>query len=96
MDNEKPGCNANAVTRALPSSCQSSALQLQRLLRNSRKVHLLMAVLWHVLTGSDAVDGHFGVEFETTEKFGGDEEVLASAAAVFAGGPEPAAATQAP
>jgi hypothetical protein len=32
------------------------------------------------------VDSHFGVELETAEKFGRDEEVLASAAAVFAGG----------
>jgi hypothetical protein len=69
-----------------PSSCQGSALQLQRLLRDSRKVHLLVPVLRHVFAGSNAVDSHFGVELETAEKFGRDEEVLASAAAVFAGG----------
>lgn len=69
-----------------PSSCESSALELQRLLRQSRKVHLLVPVLWHVFAGSDAVDCHLWVEFEAAEKFGGDEEVLASAAAVFAGG----------
>ena len=75
------------VTKDTPSSCrQSSALQLQRLLRNSRKVHLLVPVLWHVLAGSNAVDGHLGVEFEAAEELGCDEEVLASAAAVFAGG----------
>jgi len=42
-------------------------------------------VLWHVLAGSNAVDRHFGVEFKTAEKLGCDEEVLASATAVFAG-----------
>jgi len=32
------------------------------------------------------VDSHFGVEFKAAEELGGDEEVLASAAAVFVGG----------
>lgn len=45
-----------------------------------------MPILRHVFAGSDAVDGHFRVEFKTAEKFGGDEEVLASTAAVLAGG----------
>ena len=72
--------------KSVPSSCESGALELQRLLRQSRKVHLLVSVFWHVFAGSDAVDCHLRVEFEAAEKFGGDEEVLASAAAVFAGG----------
>jgi hypothetical protein len=67
------------------SSCQGSTLQLQRLLRDSRKVHSLVSILWHVLAGSNAVDCHLGVEFETAEELGRDEEVLASTAAVFTG-----------
>jgi hypothetical protein len=67
------------------SSCESSALQLQRLFRQGRKVHLLMSVLWHMFARGDAVDGHLGVELEAAEKLGRDEEVLASSAAVFAG-----------
>lgn len=88
MKNEKLGCNANAnhaSARQVPSSCESSALQLQRLLRQSRKVHFFVSVFWHVFAGSNAVDCHFRVEFKTAEQFGGDEEVLASAAAVFTG-----------
>ena len=69
-----------------PSSRQSSTLQLQRLFCQSRKVHLLVPVLRHMFAGSNAVDSHFGVEFKTAEELWGDEEVLASAAAVFAGG----------
>jgi hypothetical protein len=89
MDNEKAESQrerSSRSTKHIPSSCQSSALQLQRLLRNSCKVHLLMPVLWHVLAGSNAVDCHFGVEFEAAEKLRGDEKVLASTAAVFACG----------
>ena len=73
------------TAKVTPSSCESGALQLQRLLRQSRKVHLLVTVLWHVFAGCNAVDGHLGVELKTAEELGGDEEVLASAAAVFAG-----------
>ena len=65
--NEKPGCKAHAIHASVPSSRESSALQLQRLLRQSRKVHLLVSVLWHVFAGGNAVDCHLGVEFETAE-----------------------------
>lgn len=85
MKNEKPGCKAHAVHASIPSSCESSTLQLQRLLRQSRKVHLLVPILWHVFAGSNAMDCHLGVEFKTAEKLGGDEEVLASTATVFTG-----------
>lgn len=74
------------IARNIPLPYESSTLQLQRLLRESRKVHLLVPVLRHVFAGSNAVDGHLGVEFEAAEELGSDEEVLASAAAVFAGG----------
>ena len=67
-----------------PSSRESSTLQLQRLLRQSCKVHLLVTVLRHVLAGRNAVDRHLGMELETAEEFGRDEEVLTSSAAVFA------------
>lgn len=88
MNNEKQGCGADAIhasTRLIPLSCESSALQLQRLLRKGRKVHLLVSVLRHVFAGSNTVDRHFGMEFKTAEELGGDEEVLASTAAVFTG-----------
>ena len=66
------------------SPCESSALQLQRLPRKSRKVHLLVPVLWHMFARGDAVDGHLGVELEAAEKLGRDEEVLTSSATIFA------------
>jgi hypothetical protein len=70
-----------------PSSPRKrGTLQLQRLLRKSRKVHLLMSILGHILARSDAMDRHLGVELQAAEELGRDEEVLASAAAVFAGG----------
>ena len=44
-----------------------------------------MPILRHVFSGGNAVDCHLGVEFKPAKELGGDEEVLASAAAVFAG-----------
>lgn len=67
-----------------PSPRESSALQLQRLLCQRRKVHLLMTVLRHMLAGRNAVDCHLGVELKTAEELRRDEEVLASSSAVFA------------
>lgn len=67
MNNEKPlrRGHRSGTARQIPSSRGSGALQLQRLLRESRKVHLLVTVLWHVFAGSNAVDGHLGVELKT-------------------------------
>ena len=70
MNNEKAELRSereSRPTRQVHSSCESSTLQLQRLLRQSRKVHLLVSILWHVFAGGNAVDCHLGVEFETAE-----------------------------
>jgi hypothetical protein len=86
MDNGKSQTRTRRIARHIPSSSRErSALQLQRLLSNSRKVQLLVPVLRHVFTRSNAVDRHLGVEFKSAEELGGDEEVLAAAAAVFTG-----------
>ena len=85
MNNEKSQTRTTSIPSAVPSSCKSSTLQLQRLLSNSRKVQLLVPVLRHVFAGSNTVDRHFRVELKTAEELRGDEEVLAAAAAVFAG-----------
>ena len=44
-----------------------------------------MPILRHVFAGGNAVDCHLGMELKTAEEFGGDEEVLASTAAIFTG-----------
>jgi len=75
-----------ASTKNISSSCESSALQLEGLLRKRREVHLLMPILWHVFARGDAVDSHLGVELEAAEELGSDEEVLASTTTIFAGG----------
>ena len=88
MNNEKAELQSERESRPtgqVHSSCESSTLQLQRLPRQSRKVHLLVSVLRHVFAGSNTVDRHFGMEFKTAEELGGDEEVLASTATVFTG-----------
>ena len=61
-----------ASTKNIPSSCESSALQLQGLLCKSREVHLLMPIFWHVFARGNAVDGHLRVELEAAEELGSD------------------------